>query len=425
MFSSLRLKLTLLNATVIVLIFFLLIAGTYTLTYNQMMHHSGMIAERIITNLQAGQLPPPPPHPGPPPKERPPHFFPVPQEGGPPGPSFFFVKVDAAGAVQLQSSAQPLTEAALTQLIQAALSHPQLQGSVKWNDVPYPYWKAADEQDGTTILLFQDFSRETHLLRILLTALVAIGIICLAISVAGSFFLAQRAMVPIQTAWQQQTNFLSDASHELRTPLSVILTNVEIVLEEPHSTVAEQAQWLQNIREETLHMSKLVDSLLFLARADSAQQPLHPEPFLLTAMLEQTVFGLQPRAREKSIQLALKAPLACQLIGDEGRLKQVVTILLDNALRHTPNGGLVTVSVQQLAQALVLTVADTGEGIPPEHMPHIFDRFYQTDSSRSQGGSGLGLAIAKWIIEAHQGTISVDSIGQRGTTFTITLPNSL
>lgn len=243
------------------------------------------------------------------------------------------------------------------------------------------------------------------------------------LSIFGSLFMANKAMVPIQNAWQQQKEFLADASHEFRTPLAVIQTNLEIVRDNPTETVSSQEQWLNNIYEETICMTTLVESLLFLARADSHQQLLTKEHFVLPQAVSKSVELLRPVGNAKGITLIMKSQEEFLYHGDESKLRQVVNILLDNALRHTPTGGRIMVTLENLQQHILLSVTDTGEGIAPEHLDKIFERFYQSDSSRSQGGTGLGLSIAKWIVESHNGRISVVSSIGKGSSFSVFLPH--
>jgi two-component system sensor histidine kinase CiaH len=169
-------------------------------------------------------------------------------------------------------------------------------------------------------------------------------------------------------------------------------------------------------------MAQLVDSLFFLARADSHQQPLNKQPFSFTTALWQAADPFESIADAKGVSLQTVITTQVEVFGDEARLKQVVGILLDNAIRHTNSGGKVVISLLTTATKVSLTVTDSGEGIAPANLDKIFNRFYQADNSRHKGGSGLGLAIAKWIIENHDGFITVTSTPGIGTVFTVKLP---
>ncbi|EGO62561.1 sensor histidine kinase [Acetonema longum] len=272
------------------------------------------------------------------------------------------------------------------------------------------------------LIIFEDITREQNTLHILIATLSATGVVCLALSLFGSLFMANRAMVPIQTAWQQQKDFLADASHELRTPLAIIQTNLEVVRENQTATVSSQDNWLRNIQEETACMTKLVKSLLFLAQADSRQQLLVRNDFSLNQMVTAAAEAFQPLAASQGITLNVSVEAGIRYYGDEAKIRQLIGILLDNAIRHTPPDGKIRVQLEQSKSAAALSVADSGEGISSEHLDKIFERFYQVDKSRAKGGAGLGLSIAKWIVESHRGTIRVASEPGAGTTFSVFLP---
>nr|OZC17160.1 sensor protein SrrB [Sporomusa acidovorans DSM 3132] len=272
------------------------------------------------------------------------------------------------------------------------------------------------------VIVFCDLTFEKTVLRLTLTILLTVGIFCAVLSFGTSFYLANRAMIPIKKAWQQQQDFISDISHELRTPLTVIQTNLDIVNESRDETVASQSKWLDNIQEESLCMRNLVNSLLFLARVDSKRQPLNKQHFCLDSALRQALAPFEAVIQQKNLCLTVQSTPAIEVYGDESQLKQVIVILLDNACRHTSPGGTISVSLLQAGNKAEINVTDSGEGIAPEHLERIFDRFYQVDKSRNKGGSGLGLAIAKWITESHGGSIAVSSMPDIGSTFTVNLP---
>lgn len=402
MFAALRWKLTLINIAVITILFFLLAAGSYYYAQKEIVQRSQDFARRIIADMQAGRF-----------QDRPP-----PREHTP-GPRFFFVTLSQDGLISSKSIYQPLEPEQLNELVQQALHTPASQGTLTLDKKDYPFFKAPLPPGD--MLLFQDFTVEKNMLSILLTALSVVGLTCLAISFLGSFFLAHRAMVPIQQAWQQQKSFLADASHELRTPLAVIQTNLEVVMDCPDETVASQQRWLTNIQEETALMARLVDDLLFLARADANQQQLDYQVFDFHVAIFQAISPFEPHLSAKGLKLS-STIVPCSYTGDVGRLKQILQILLDNAIRHTPAGGKIAIDLSCDTTKVTLSVSDTGEGIPADHLPKIFDRFHQVDMARNKGGAGLGLAIAKYIVECHNGSISVESQLGSGTRFTVQLP---
>ncbi len=242
----------------------------------------------------------------------------------------------------------------------------------------------------------------------------------------GSWLLSKAAIRPIQAAWQKQLDFTADASHELRTPIAVIQTNLELVMDSPEETVESQMKWLKNIEAENKRMTHLVEDLLTLSRADTNQQTLENETFMLEEALSEALIPFQPIANAKSIELNISANSKSAFYGDRKRVKQLLIVLVDNALNYTDSGS-VTVSIFQNEKELTLTVSDTGHGIEKIHLDKIFDRFYRVEKTRAlnQDGSGLGLSIAKWIVQEHKGTIHVASTIDVGTTFTIRLPNAI
>ncbi|HEX9062731.1 MAG TPA: ATP-binding protein, partial [Clostridia bacterium] len=235
--------------------------------------------------------------------------------------------------------------------------------------------------------------------------------------------LANKAIRPIKISWEKQTAFIADASHELRTPLAVANSNLEIVMENTNETIDSQSKWLGNVHSEMERMKKLVDDLLFLARAD-AEDEMPKEHFDLSGLIYRIYDCFIPLAQKKGLKLILDNKDNIIVYGNEFRIKQLITILLDNAIKYTESGGNVQLKLEAGSSTFQLFVKDTGEGIPKEHIRKIFDRFYRVDKSRSRnyGGAGLGLAIAKCIVNEHKGTINVVSEVSKGTEFTISLP---
>ncbi len=171
-------------------------------------------------------------------------------------------------------------------------------------------------------------------------------------------------------------------------------------------------------------MAQLLGELLTLARADRGQELLAREPVGLADLVADTLAALEPLATDRQVALQAGALLPCVVTGDQTRLTQLLINLVDNALKYTPAGGRVTVGLARDADMALLSVADTGIGIPPEHLPRLFERFYRVDTARArtEGGAGLGLAIAEWIAQAHGGTIAVTSRSGGGAVFSVRLP---
>jgi signal transduction histidine kinase len=229
----------------------------------------------------------------------------------------------------------------------------------------------------------------------------------------------QTAYHQIENALSAQRRFVADASHELRTPLTTIRGNLGLLAGTREVSTQDRQEALEDMASEAERMSRLVSNLLVLARADAG---LHVQkgPVRLDDIMEEVY--RQARVLNESVTLRLHGPQPAEVEGSADYLKQLLLILVDNALKNTQPGGRVDMADPCDGGWVRLMVSDTGRGIPPEALPHIFERFYQADKSRSGGGTGLGLAIAKWIAEEHGGRIEATSQPGLGSTFTVWLP---
>jgi signal transduction histidine kinase len=227
----------------------------------------------------------------------------------------------------------------------------------------------------------------------------------------------------LQHAETLKNNLMADVAHELRTPLTVLEGNLRAALDKVYSLDEME---IANLYRQTRHLTRLVNDLRELALAESKQLHLEKSPTDLNSLLADTVQALDPLAAEKGVRLIYQTAQLPELSVDPTRIRQVLFNLLSNALRHTPSGGEIFVAGNQAKGEVVLSVKDSGEGLLPDQLAAVFDRFYRIDKSRSRetGGTGLGLAIVKAIVESHDGRVQVSSDGLgKGSLFSIHLPN--
>lgn len=242
-------------------------------------------------------------------------------------------------------------------------------------------------------------------------------------AILAGYFLAGRALVPIQKSWESQQQFVSDASHELRTPLAVIQSRTDLLFQEPDATIQEKAIDISVISKETRRLNKLVTSLLTLARSDSNQMEISKQEFALDVLIQEVIDQYADIAEFQGKRIYTDTITPIKLIGDKERIHQLLVILVDNSMKFTDEGGTIAINAAAKAHTIELEVKDNGIGIPKQDISKIFNRFYQVEQSRTDiEGTGLGLSIAKWIIDKHSGTIRVDSELEKGTRFEITFP---
>ncbi|MBP7693585.1 MAG: hypothetical protein KA764_16805 [Anaerolineales bacterium] len=271
---------------------------------------------------------------------------------------------------------------------------------------------------------------QDQVLSLLMLGLLGIGLASLVMLGLGSWWLAGRSLRPAQQAWARQQTFIANASHELRTPLTLMRASAEVAQRGlPEAGAAAAAPALRGLLDDILgecdHMSRLVNDLLLLSRLDAGKLPLELTEVPVAGLLEDAGRQIGRVAQDRGLVVQVQAaPGAVR--ADATRLRQVLLILLDNAVRHTPAGGRIQMTAEPAGRHITLVVSDTGSGIAPEHLPRLFERFYRADSARGReaGGAGLGLAIAKSLIEAHHGRLHVASRPGQGTQVSLTLPRA-
>ncbi|MDK2940530.1 MAG: hypothetical protein PWP56_43 [Acetobacterium sp.] len=295
--------------------------------------------------------------------------------------------------------------------------------NVEYRVYTLPY---SNNSNDYVLQVFQQISTERSIIAYVISFLLLIGIGSIAVLVPISYFLAGKSLQPIKDTFEDQKKFIANASHELRTPLTVIQTNIEVLKLKEEEQIKDNMKWLNNIASEGETMAKLISELLLLAQAENQRLVIDKEVFDLSSMCQQMVGLMTELANEKEIELSENISPGIQYRGDEERLKQAVRILVDNAIKYTPMGGKVQLCLVQGKRHLVIEVKDTGIGLTEEDKAKVFSRFYRVDDARNRetGGVGLGLNIADYIVKKHSGRIKIDSIPNKGSTFSIVLPKT-
>jgi signal transduction histidine kinase len=263
---------------------------------------------------------------------------------------------------------------------------------------------------------------QDRLLSQYLTGLLILGSFASLVLVLASWFLAGRSIKPAQRAWDQQQQFIANASHELRAPLTLLRASADYALRNP--SVVEREKSLRDIVDECDYMNRLVEDLLLLSRLDTQRLGMATDLLSVSDLLSQVTRQVEMLASARGVTVT-HMPSTGQVRGDPVRLRQVLLIVLDNALRFTPSGGNIKLGALKHGKEVEILVTDTGSGIPVESLPHLFERFYQVPGQPEEGrGNGLGLSIARSLVEAHHGRIHISSQPGQGTTVQIHLPTS-
>lgn len=256
----------------------------------------------------------------------------------------------------------------------------------------------------------------------LIAAFVAIAILALILVAAGGFFLVRKSTQPIERSIVFMRRFMADAAHELRTPITILRTRAEIALQQPRDT-ANYVSALRGIEVESRRLGSIVESLLVLARADAGERQIEKERIFLDDIAIDAAGAAQVVARQKNVEITVDEFEEAPIEGDSSLIRQLVMIVLENAVKFTDPGGQVHVRVSMIEGAPRFSVADTGIGIKAEELGRVFQRFFRGETARSRTeGAGLGLSIASWIAREHDASISLKSEPGQGTTVTVTFP---
>lgn len=237
----------------------------------------------------------------------------------------------------------------------------------------------------------------------------------------GSYYLARRSLRPIKEAHETQSRFTSDASHELRTPLASMKTEIEVALRDPKLSKSEMRELLSSNLEEVDKLTKLAQTLLQLSRLDHNALTYEKLP------LKKLLSSVKERFKNADRQIIISSEKVPKILGNRASIEELITILVDNAIKYSPTGSTITVNMMTKKSMAGFEIINAGPGITPRALPHIFDRFYRVDSARSnssKNGYGLGLSLAKKIVELHGGELTVSSAPNANTTFKVLLPKA-
>lgn len=332
---------------------------------------------------------------------------------------YFSLQINVWGDVVATGSAHfdLENEDYLRQLINAVYSRNETMGLLEDYDLRY----CMTASPGSQNIVFVDISSQRATLSALVQISVFIGVLSLGLFLVVSILLAQWAVRPVEKAWNQQRQFVSDASHELKTPLTVIMSNAELLQSEEYDEDSRR-QFAGSILTMSEQMRKLVEGLLELARADNGQVRKSFAPLDMSLLVSQAVLPFEPVFYERGLQLESQIEPGVHLNGSEQYLRQVVDILLDNARKYSAPG-IVSVQLHRLGKnQCLLSVSNPGEPIPQAELEKIFERFYRADQARSRTGSfGLGLSIARSVVQEHGGRIWAES-NYSGNRFCVQLP---
>ena len=340
--------------------------------------------------------------------------------------SIFLLPIDAQGQIISNPNAYKLSFQPDSQAIQAALTNGNDFRTVNQPDGSrvrlFTYRVSVD--DGLAVLqVGRSIKDQDRVLGQLLVGLIILGSLSVMVVGISSWWLAGRSLIPAQRAWDRQQTFIANASHELRTPLTLLRASAEVA-RRGLNTQDARYELLGDILNETDHMNELVDELLLLSRLDAGHLKLDRQPVDVAVLIDDLAREMGRLAVESGVTIEVSHAQGVVVLADATRLRQVLLIVLDNALRHTHEGGAIHLEARNDGRVVQLRISDTGSGIPTQHLPKIFERFYRGEEDRSQSshGSGLGLAIARSLVEAMQGRITLTSQPGQGTQVTIQLP---
>jgi len=379
--------------------------------------------------------------------------------------------VPPAAAANGSSVGGPLSSPSFQSFLDASSRTDRLFGKVKGGEDGYRAFARRFSSSGKTytLVILQSLHVQQEMLEEVTETFAWVIPIAIVLASVGGYFLARKSLAPVvamssqagrigaanlherlavqndrdelghlaqsfnslldrlSQSFERQQRFMADASHELRTPVAILRGEAEVALSHQARSLEEYRESLEVLHQEAARLTHIVEDLFTLTRADAGQYPLQPRDFYLDELVGECVHSARTLALAKKISLNLEESSESPIHADESLLRRMILNLLDNAIKYTPEGGRVTVACNRVGDEYVLTITDTGGGIPVELQPRIFERFFRADKARSRaendgGGAGLGLSISRWIAEAHHGRLELTRSDSVGSTFTAYLP---
>ena len=398
MFKKLRLKLLLINMSLLTTVF-IAIFGTIFVISNINMNRE------ITTSLHS-------------------LIYNAPKPG--PSTTFITLEVDQNGNIirQYQSFNTEVDSTLLKDTTETILNDKETSGTITISDSDYSYLKSGILNNGVTKIALVNRTSYQVALYQLLKSFLLVGLLSLIILFIISLYLTNKSIKPIKEAFDKQKQFIADASHELKTPLTIIKTNTSLVLSNPDDTIKNQTKWINYINSQTDRMSKLIDEMLSLAKLDAQKSNLNLTSINVSKILENIMLMFDAIIYENNINVETNITKDIFINGDKENIKKLFSILMDNAIKHINPNGKLSINLFTDKNKVKIIIKNTGKGIAQENLERIFDRYYRADNSRVRetGGYGLGLAIAKSIVKEHKGKIYAQSTLNKDTSFIVELP---
>ncbi len=419
MFKQLRNRFLFVNLVIISVMMLLAFASIYTITYQNVHHDIDMELHKISDFYRKHDGNPRPP------RSNGDHQQPPADKKMPPWSErsvSFLILTDKHRNITSITSRFEMDREFYNLAIDEALSQNKGIGQVNLDGNHWAF--TVQQTDKGNNLVFLDITAQQGILTHLVYTFFVVGSVMLIVIFFISRFFADRSIAPVKEAFEKQKQFIADASHELKTPLAIIHTNADVLLANGEDTIQKQSKWLHYIKSETERMTKLTNDLLYLTEMEDARARMIFTEFNVSEVVENVMLTMEAVIFEKHLAFDYEIEPDLTTCGNSEQIKQVILILLDNAIKYTNPQGSINIKLKKQHNVILFSIANTGKGISSEHMERIFDRFYRTDPSRARkyGGYGLGLAIAKAIIDQHQGKIYVKSEVNEKTMFYVQLP---